>query len=136
MISNTRRISCQCLGRIFVRRSRREDFDGAYQKRVFYLCFRRNSFLSKIPNFDIDMDHVPQSPRPVPRSSKRLTLQHLDTVSSSFMQRIAQDARPPADWSTWPSLMSCMATPRQKGGLHRQLLVSFTAGSERTIIRN
>lgn len=47
MISNTRRISCQCLGRIFVRRSRREDFDGAYQKRVFYLCFRRNSFLCR-----------------------------------------------------------------------------------------
>jgi len=53
----------------------------------------------------MDMDHVPHSPRPVPGSLKRLTLQHFVTVSSSLVQRTAQnnqDARPPANWSTWP----------------------------------
>ena len=51
------------------------------------------------------MNHVPQSPRPVTGGEKRLTLQHFVTVSSSVLQRSApnnQDARPPADWSTWP----------------------------------
>ena len=51
------------------------------------------------------MDHVPQSPQPVAGGQKRPTLQHFVTVSSSVLQRSArnnQDARPPADWSTWP----------------------------------
>ena len=42
---------------------------------------------------------------PVTGSEKHLTLQHFVTVSSSVLQRSArnnQDARPPADWSTWP----------------------------------
>jgi len=59
----------------------------------------------KTPNFAMDMNHVPQSPQPVPGSPKRLTLQHFVAVSSTLVQRDArnnQDARPPADWSTWP----------------------------------
>jgi hypothetical protein len=51
------------------------------------------------------MNDVPQSPQPVTGSKKRLTLQHFVTISSSVLQRSArnnQDARPPADWSTWP----------------------------------
>lgn len=50
------------------------------------------------------MNDVPQSPTPVTTSSKRLTLQHFVTASS-LVRRLApnnQDARPPADWSTWP----------------------------------
>lgn len=53
----------------------------------------------------MEIDHVPQSPRPVTGDGKRLTLQHFVTVSSSVLQRSAQnnqDARPPANWSTWP----------------------------------
>ncbi|KAF8798393.1 hypothetical protein BYT27DRAFT_7018030, partial [Phlegmacium glaucopus] len=57
------------------------------------------------PNFAMDMNHVPQSPQLVTTSSKRLTLQHFITISSSLLQRLApnnQDVQPPADWSTWP----------------------------------
>jgi hypothetical protein len=59
----------------------------------------------KTPNFAMGMNNVPQSPRLVHNSTKRLTLQHFVTVSSTLVQRDApnnQDARPPADWSTWP----------------------------------
>jgi hypothetical protein len=53
------------------------------------------------------MNDVPQSPQPVTGSEKRLTLQHFVTISSSLLQRLGSvrnnlDARPPADWSTWP----------------------------------
>jgi hypothetical protein len=53
----------------------------------------------------MNINHIPQSPQPVPSSPKRLTLQHFVTISSTLVQRDArhnQDARPPADWSTWP----------------------------------
>lgn len=59
----------------------------------------------KTPNFATDKNDVPQSPLPVTAGSKRLTLQHFITTSSSLVRKLApnnQDARPPADWSTWP----------------------------------
>lgn len=51
----------------------------------------------------MNMDHVPYSPRSVPGSSKRLTMRHFVTVSSSLVQNTArnnQDAQPPANRST------------------------------------
>jgi len=56
------------------------------------------------PNFAMDTNHVPQRTTRSSRS-KRLTLQHFVTVSSSLVRRLAQnnqDARPFANWSTWP----------------------------------
>ena len=57
----------------------------------------------------MNMNDVPQleSPSlvPVPTSTKRLTIQHFATLRSGIVPLYAkhnQDARPPADWSTWP----------------------------------
>jgi len=74
----------------------------------FTACRKREICFIMTPNFAMDMDNVPQSPQPVPKSSKRLTVSSSPVQKTTRMPGHPQTGQP----GSLLSSMSCTATPR------------------------